>query len=178
MKNLLSCLAIYAFLSLSLNSCSKNDEEIISPQEENFQQTLQEENVEQTLKAGNNYSAIEVEVMKLINNHRKSIGLKQLTTNDFISKQAKSHNNYMIRTGKLGHDNFSTRYNAISRQLKTGYMGENVAKGQTTAKQVFSSWLNSKPHRASIEGKKYTLFGIAITADAKGVLFYTNIFAG
>jgi uncharacterized protein YkwD len=170
MKNLLSCLAICAFMSLSLNSCSKNDEEIINP--------VQEKNVEQTLKAGNKYSAIEVEVMKLINNHRKSIGLKQLTANDFISNQAKSHNAYMIRTGRFGHDNFSARYNAIYKELKKGYMGENVAKGQTTAKQVFNSWMNSKPHRESIEGRNYTLFGIAITADAKGVLYHTNIFAG
>jgi uncharacterized protein YkwD len=123
-----------------------------------------------------NYSEIELEIVKLINEHRVSVGLKALKINDFMSNQAKNHNDYMIKTNNFGHDNFDTRYETITKELGSGYMGENVAKQQKTAKEVVDTWLNSKLHKENIEGDKYTSTGIAVTADANGVLYFTNIF--
>jgi uncharacterized protein YkwD len=165
MKNLIQTFLVLLLVSVSAISCSKTD---AIPATQSTSPTVK-----------SNYSEIELEIIKLINDHRANLGLKALKINNFMSGQAKSHTDYMIGKNKIGHDNFDTRYSAISKELGSGYIAENVAYRYQTAQQVLDGWLKSTDgHKENIEGNKYTETGISVTADTKGYLYFTNIFYG
>jgi uncharacterized protein YkwD len=164
MKSIRILLLIISSSVFFLNSCSKSD----TP-------TVDEAETGPGTTSNGIYSDIEIEVMKLTNEHRASLGLSALTKNDFISGQCKDHTLYMIKNMVLNHDNFDTRIDNIKKELGAGVATENVAAGQQTAKEVMTSWLNSPGHKKNIEGKS-KLFGISIKPDSKGSLYYTVLF--
>ena len=45
--------------------------------------------------------------------------------------------------------------------ISSGYTGENVATGYTTADQAMAGWLKSEGHRANILNEHFTKIGIA-----------------
>lgn len=53
---------------------------------------------------------------------------------------------------------------------------ENVAYGQLSAKEVVKGWLNSPGHKKKNIEDNYTLTGIGVYTDKKGVIFFTQIF--
>jgi uncharacterized protein YkwD len=161
MKNKLCSLFVIVVLTWGLNSCSKNDD--------NDTPTVVE------IPTNSIYSSIELEVIKLVNDHRTSIGLSALIKNDYISSQTKEHTNYMINNNILNHANFETRVDNIKKTLGSGSPAENVAMGYSSAKDVLDGWLRSSGHKQNIEGD-HKLFGIGIKANAKGELYYTMFF--
>jgi uncharacterized protein YkwD len=44
--------------------------------------------------------------------------------------------------------------------------GENIAKGQRTAQQVMTDWMNSSGHRANILNCDYTAIGVGVNTSA------------
>jgi uncharacterized protein YkwD len=44
--------------------------------------------------------------------------------------------------------------------FKGGYKGENIAHGQTTAKEVMTDWMNSPGHRANIMNANFKQLGV------------------
>jgi len=122
------------------------------------------------------YSAIENEILALINTYRISVGLKALVKTDYISNQAEQHNTYMITNNIIDHAGFDTRYQNIKNALGAKSVGENVAFGYTSAQAVVNGWLASPGHKANIEGD-FTNFGISVRLDSAGKKYFTNIFA-
>jgi uncharacterized protein YkwD len=117
------------------------------------------------------------EILVYVNLHRKSIGLKPLLMSNIESRIAAKHS-YNMATGKVpfGHKDLKKRMDLIASQV--GYIsatGENVASGQMDAREVVDGWLHSPGHRRNIEGD-FTLTGIGIAKDAKGLIYYTQIF--
>ena len=43
--------------------------------------------------------------------------------------------------------------------------GENIAKGQRTAQEVVTAWMNSEGHRANILDAKFTHIGVGYVKD-------------
>jgi len=123
------------------------------------------------------YSAIELEILKLVNEHRTTIKKSTLELNDIVSQEAKTHTSNMANGSvAFGHDGFSERISRIKAALAgNGAGGENVASGYTSAKAVMDGWLNSAGHKANIEGD-YNLIGIAAVQDKSGGYYYTQIF--
>ena len=52
---------------------------------------------------------------------------------------------------------------------------ENLAYGELSAEAVVKGWINSPGHKKNIEGN-YTLTGIGTYQDAKGVIYFTQLF--
>lgn len=124
-----------------------------------------------------NYSSSEIQLIDLISSHRVSIGLNSLLRSNYISSLAEAHNDYMITTNILSHDNFNVRSQNIMNTLGAAAVGENVAYNSTTAQAAFDSWLASSGHKANIEGS-YTHFGISVRVNSvTGRKYYTIIFA-
>ena len=98
MKTLTPYLVSLILLSSVLFSCSKEDDGIYFS-----------ENVEVVNTTNVTYSAMETEILNLINEHRTSIGLNSLKTLNLISGVADGHTNYMIKVNAVNHDNFSQR---------------------------------------------------------------------
>lgn len=121
------------------------------------------------------YSQIEIDVLDAVNDHRISKGLSSLKRVDGITLQAYGHNQYMIKQKKVSHDNFSTRYTNLVKEIGAKAVGENLAYGYPTAGAALKGWLNSEGHRENLEGD-YTHFGISVAQDEDGKNYFTNIF--
>lgn len=122
-------------------------------------------------------ASMEDDILRYVNLHRDSMGLKPLQMNAVESGIAEKHSREMA-SGKtpFGHQGIDQRIKAIGKQLgPVMAAGENVAYGQTTAREVVNEWLHSPGHRKNIEGD-YTLTGIGLANDSKGIPYYTQIF--
>lgn len=123
------------------------------------------------------YSSVEIQLMDLINAYRVSKGLNSLVKTNYISIKAEEHNNYMLSTNILSHDNFAVRSQDIMKTLGARSVGENVAYNSSTAQAAFDAWMASPGHKANIEGA-FTNFGMSIRVNSStGRKYYTNIFA-
>ncbi len=160
----------YTFLLLLivvLASCS-------SPSIENEEALFENDNtlIESTTL---NSSTIENEVFEAINSHREKMGLTKLVFSNETYKYAEEHNSYMIAKGKISHDNFNSRANALANEIGASVVKENVAKNYPKAEKAVNGWLKSKSHKDTIEGD-FTHTTISVKADDKGKLYYTQLF--
>ncbi|MBX2842265.1 MAG: CAP domain-containing protein [Flammeovirgaceae bacterium] len=154
------------FLSLLLFIFSCTEEENIDPN-----QSVEEEETD-------SMDVIELEVFKLINNHRITSGLEALSHNDIVYIQAKSHSDSMAKgETDFGHDGFSERVELIKEQISIGTAGENVAYNFSNkpAEKVFEQWIESDGHRKNIENPKFTHGGIAMKKSGNGAYYFTHI---
>ncbi|SHF60563.1 Cysteine-rich secretory protein family protein [Salegentibacter echinorum] len=121
------------------------------------------------------YSKIEKEILKLVNDYRTTLELNSLYPKAEISLEARVHNFYMIEKGETSHDNFAARSNSLKKVLNAKAIGENVAYGYRTANAVVDAWIESEGHRENLEGN-FTHFGISVERDEAGRYYFTNIF--
>ena len=123
------------------------------------------------------FSRLEEDILTKINQHRSHKGLSPLKMNNNITAEAEEHSRQMA-TGKtsFGHSGFDARIKRISNVLGPARKSaENVALGSKSAEDVVSGWLNSPGHKQNIEGD-FTLTGIGVARNEKGVLYYTQLF--
>lgn len=122
-------------------------------------------------------AGMERSILQYINQYRRSLGKPSLQLSSIASDQAYRHSRNMAnrKTG-FGHEGFDNRMETIKKNV--GWISasaENVAYGKLTAREVVQGWLNSPGHRKNIEGD-YLYTGIGVYRDAKGILFFTQIF--
>jgi uncharacterized protein YkwD len=122
-------------------------------------------------------SALDNEILKLINDHRKTLGKAELQFDAVIFEQALNHSTNMAKgTTPFGHDGFSARTAAIRETLSgNGSAAENVASGYTTAQAVVNGWLGSSGHKANIEGD-YNKTAVSAVKSSDGTMYYTQFF--
>ena len=122
------------------------------------------------------FTELEGQVLKIINEHRKLIGLSELMYNKEVYNEARKHSlNMAAGRTPFSHDGFDERYDRLMKEVGGTSMAENVALGQTTAQEAVDSWLNSKGHKQNIEGD-FNLTGIGIARENDGDLYFTQIF--
>ncbi len=117
------------------------------------------------------------EILVLVNKHRTDMGLKPLTLNGFITKEAEQHSrNMATKSVPFSHDGFKDRSRRLRGKIaNANETAENVAYGSPTAARVVDNWLHSEGHRKNIEGN-YNLTGIGVARSSDGTLYYTQIF--
>ncbi len=121
-------------------------------------------------------SAIEIEILQLINKHRATLNLSPLSFHAPIQEASYQHSNNMAQGSvPFGHTGFSERANSLVQSLGGSAASENVAMGQRSAQEVVQSWLNSTQHRKNIEGN-FNLTGISVVKDKHGELVFTQLF--
>lgn len=128
--------------------------------------------------ASNNDRSITAELMSLVNDHRRRLGLSPIQHSDPLAVIARTHSQNMA-AGRIsfGHSGFSERCSKAREVLGGGNLcGENVAKGQKTAQAVFDSWLSSSGHRANIEGSRFTHSGLGYEQSSSGTFYWTHLF--
>ena len=117
------------------------------------------------------------DILRYVNAHRRSKGLRPLQANSYISSIALEHSRDMLygRT-PFGHEGLRDRIDRISKRLGPVHMGaENVASGPMSAREVVNGWLHSPGHRRNIEGD-FNLTGIGLAQRRDGVIYFTQIF--
>jgi uncharacterized protein YkwD len=117
------------------------------------------------------------EILKFVNEDRLSRGLHTLQMNEMESNLAYKHSQDMAagRVG-FGHEGFNSRAKAIQKALGSIEIGENVASGIMTAREVVDGWLHSPGHKKNIEGD-FTLTGVGYAKNKRGEIYFTQIFS-
>ena len=120
-----------------------------------------------------------IQVIDLVNQERKKYGLNELKIFDVMMDGAQIRaKEQMITSGHTRPDgrDFMSVINEIGFKLKGSYLiGENVAQGQETPKEVVSAWLSSPGHRANILNKDYEYIGVG-TYMEDGKIYWAQIF--
>lgn len=121
-------------------------------------------------EAAASYSTQELEIVRLINEYRESLGLQPLMISDRCSKAAERHSSDMAKYNFFSHttqasDWFPVGADARVRLAMCGYgypiaWGENIAAGQAQAATVVSAWKQSPPHNAILTAPEYRVVGV------------------
>ncbi len=122
-----------------------------------------------------NVVSIEQEILTLVNAHRISIGIDELSYNEVAHDYANQHTDYQISKGSISHDNFSLRASKISELTEAKLVAENVAKDFETADGAFQGWYESSSHKSTMEGD-FTHTAVSVKRNDKGKLYFTQIF--
>ena len=103
------------------------------------------------------------EIVLLVNEERTNAGLAPIALDAELTKVAQLKSQDMQSKYYFSHT--SPTYGSpfeMMKQFGISYKsaGENIAMGQTTAKQVMDAWMNSEGHRANILDSKFTHIGV------------------
>lgn len=137
-------------------------------------------------------SAMEAQIIQLVNVERGKVGLPPLAFSNALSYAADLHSQDMAAlstvfgaNGAMQHTLYGTARPELPNRLDlSGYdtwtnsfaYGENIAYGFTSAASVMTGWMNSAGHRANILSTNFAEIGVSVRADANGVLFFTQVF--
>lgn len=105
------------------------------------------------------------EFVALVNEHRASIGCPALAWDGRVADVASRHSQDMATRRFFGHTNPDgvdpyARLRAAGIAYSTA--GENIAEGQSSAREVFRAWMNSASHRRNIENCAFTRHGMGM----------------
>ncbi len=126
------------------------------------------------IEAKNAYE-VENELLNIVNSHRVSFGYNSLVFSAIAYEHANKHNDYMVATGNLSHDGFSSRASSISNEVNAEFVAENIAKDFSSATEAFQNWLGSPDHKKTMEGD-FTHTAVSVKKDAQGNLYFTQLF--
>jgi uncharacterized protein YkwD len=117
------------------------------------------------------------DVLKYTNQFRKSRGLPALEMRDDLNAIARKYSQDMASGRRsFGHGGYSQRETQVRKLIRPFYaMGENVAYGARSGKEVVSIWKTSTGHRRNMLGN-YKYIGIGTARDRRGFIYYTQIF--
>lgn len=120
----------------------------------------------------------QLEVLRLVNKERAKVGAPPLRFAKDLAASA------YVRAVELPTKFSHTRPNGtkcFTAMPQRGHiLGENLAGGQTSPKQVVQAWMDSKTHRDNILNPKYTDLGVVYyyRADSKYKHYWVQHFRG
>ena len=123
-------------------------------------------------------TAYEQEVIRLVNEIRAENGLKALTYDWELSREARYKSQDMKDNGYFSHTSpvYGTPFQMIKNfGISYRSAGENIAKGYSTPQAVVNGWMNSSGHRANILNANYTHIGVGYVASGN---YWTQMFIG
>ncbi len=122
--------------------------------------------------------AIELEVVRLVNEERKKAGLAPFTHSQELSRVARfksqdmADKNYFSHNSPTYGDPF-TMMKSFGINYRTA--GENIAKGYQSAQSVVNGWMNSPGHRANILNPNFGTIGVGYVVK-NGTTYWTQMF--
>ena len=127
----------------------------------------------------NSTTQLEQSIYQQINHYRASLGLPALVIADSLTQQARQHSQDMA-AGKMpfSHQGFDQRVKEIAKSVPYRGATENIAYNmgyEDPTTQAVESWLKSPGHLKNIQGA-YGLTGVGVSRNAKGEIYFTQIF--
>jgi len=115
----------------------------------------------------------ERQVITLVNQHRRLMGLRPLRRSIPLTRAARWKSRHMARFRYFDHTDLSGR-SPFQRMWDCGFrrrmaLGENIAAGQRTPGSVLRAWLNSPGHRRNIETAAYRYIGVGAVHRSRSV---------
>ncbi|HJP76959.1 MAG TPA: CAP domain-containing protein [Pseudonocardiaceae bacterium] len=117
---------------------------------------------------GQNDSRLAAQVFALVNSAREDYGCDDLQEDSHLDAAAIGHsddmsnNNYFSHSGP-GSTTFDKRIESYGYDSPGG---ENIAEGQTSARQVFNAWMSDSGHRDNILNCQFVAMGVGV--DTQG----------
>jgi uncharacterized YkwD family protein len=124
-------------------------------------------------------SSEENKVLELVNRERAKQGLQMLTGNSELTRVARKKCQDMINKNYFAHESptYGSPFQMMEAEgIRFSAAGENIAKGQRSADEVMSAWMNSPGHRSNIMSPAYTELGVGMAKDKNGSLYWTQLF--
>lgn len=125
-------------------------------------------------------SSNEQQVVDLVNQERRKMGLSLLRVSGTLAQAARRHSANMARQDTGAHE--LDGVGPGERIKEAGYRamqwGENIAWGARTPEQAMSGWMNSPGHRRNILSSDVSEIGVGIAESSTGVLYWTQVSAG
>ena len=123
-------------------------------------------------------------VVDLVNQHRASKGLSQLTVSTTLTNASIWKSRHMARYLYMAHNDpappvartTSDRLAACGYPSTTSGWGENIAYGYATPEAVMQGWLNSPGHRANIETASFRSIGVGAASSTTGRIYWAQAF--
>lgn len=120
------------------------------------------------------YDEYAEKILNLVNKERKRKNRSELTLDSDLCEYAN------MRAGQLVDDFSHDAFNEdgeLEDIAGTGWLGENIAMGQTSPANVMSAWNKSAGHHENIISKAYARLGVGIHYE-NGKYYWVQIFAG
>lgn len=122
--------------------------------------------------------ALAAEVVRLTNLERAAAGLAPLVTHPAVTLAAVLHSQDQAAHGTMSHIGSDGSDGGV-RLTRAGFAwrlwGENVARGQLTARDVMAAWMGSAGHRTNILNDWFTTIGVGTAVDAAGTRYWTMV---
>lgn len=133
-----------------------------------------------TSSPDNAASALEKQMVDLINAERAKAGASPLVIDAKVTQVARAKSQDMIDRGYFSHT--SPTYGSPFQMLSTfgvSYRtaGENIAMNRSM-QSAHTALMNSEGHRKNILNTSYKSIGVGIVANASGYLYITQMFIG
>lgn len=122
------------------------------------------------------------QTVDLVNAHRATLGLRQLTVGSALQASAVWKARHMAKYSYMAHDDPAPPVSRSTGERMaacgvTGSWGENIAAGFPSPTSVVNGWLNSPGHRANIENPNYASMGSGAAASASGQIYWAHTFS-
>jgi uncharacterized protein YkwD len=121
------------------------------------------------------------QTIQLVNQHRASLGLRQLVVSPALQASAEWKARHMAKYLYMSHSDPAppVARDTAARMAAcgvSGAWGENIAYGYPTAQSVVTGWLNSPGHRANIENATYAAIGSGAAVGSSGQVYWAQAF--
>jgi uncharacterized protein YkwD len=128
---------------------------------------------------GDGPSALEAEILDLVNAERTSRGLAALAWHPGAADVARAHSTDMAARDFFDHvnpDGLDPGDRLAAAGIHPSAWGENIAAGYPDAASVMDAWMNSPGHRANILNPIYTHLGVGICDAGSMAPYWTQDF--
>ncbi|MEU4692903.1 CAP domain-containing protein [Actinoplanes sp. NPDC023714] len=123
---------------------------------------------------------LQQQVLALVNRNRQNHGCGSLTADRRLIEAANRHAADMARSGYFAHEDRRGE-RAGSRVADAGYewkrYGENIARGQKSAFEVVTDWMNSPDHRENILDCRLDQMGVGLAIAGDDTPYWVQDFA-
>jgi uncharacterized YkwD family protein/spore coat assembly protein SafA len=122
---------------------------------------------------------VESEILVLVNDQRRTQGLKPLTMDWELQRVARIKSQDMAQKGYFSHQSptYGSPFDMMQQfGISYKFAGENIASGQRTPQDAMKAWMNSSGHRANILKPEYTHLGVGYYRGGSSGYTWTQMF--
>ncbi len=131
---------------------------------------------QQTLPSGQGLNEYVNEVVRIVNEERRTAGLTELVINDRLCQAANQRSEETVQEFSHTRPDGTSCFTILdSYGINYVAVGENIAMGQRTPQEVMNAWMNSQGHRENILKSEYNQIGVGVVSY-QGYLYWTQLF--
>ncbi|WP_354697440.1 sporulation protein [Paraconexibacter sp. AEG42_29] len=127
---------------------------------------------------GSNVAQVRLAVLCLVNNERVSRGIPALTADARLDVASQQHAEDMVARDYFAHASLDGRTppdRAQAAGYPSSFVGENIAYGNTTARETVAQWLKSDGHCRNFMSSRYQHLGVGAAPGApSGAMWVQN----